>query len=154
MRFDSVQDYSILFFSSLLTTAVTFLLTGSLRSATHFRQAGPLRAAVWVPFFTATDNLFPGREPTRPITPSGVRWGLRKAVAEAGLTKRITPHSLRHGFATHLLELGEDIRTIQRLLGHASIQTTARYTKVTGKHLGRTKSPLDLLGTQQAKVLG
>ena len=98
--------------------------------------------------------LFPGREPTRPITPSGVRWGLRKAVAEAGLTKRITPHSLRHGFATHLLELGEDIRTIQRLLGHASIQTTARYTKVTGKHLGRTKSPLDLLGTQQAKVLG
>lgn len=57
LRFDSVRDYSILFFSSLLTTAVTFLLTGSLRCATHFRQAGPLRSAVLVPFFTATDKL-------------------------------------------------------------------------------------------------
>lgn len=98
--------------------------------------------------------LFPGREPTKPITPSGVRWGLRKAVAQAGLTKRVTPHSLRHAFATHLLELGEDIRVIQRLLGHASIQTTSRYTKVTGKHLGRIKSPLDLLGTKKGKLLG
>ena len=98
--------------------------------------------------------LFPGRDPTKPITPSGVRWGLRKAVAEAGLTKRITPHCLRHSFATHLLQLGEDIRVIQRVLGHASIQTTARYTKVTGRHLGRVKNPLDLLGTHKAKMLG
>ncbi len=75
-------------------------------------------------------------------------------MAEAGLTKRITPHSLRHGFATHMLELGEDIRTVQQLLGHASIQTTARYTKVTAKHLGRIKSPLDLLGTKKGKKLG
>ena len=81
--------------------------------------------------------MFPGRNPGGHISDDGVRWALRKAVAEAGLTKRITPHSLRHGFATHMLELGEDIRTVQQLLGHASIQTTARYTKVTAKHLGR-----------------
>jgi site-specific recombinase XerD len=100
------------------------------------------------------DYLFPGRNPGGHISDDGVRWALRKAVAEAGLTKRITPHSLRHGFATHLLELGEDIRTVQQLLGHASIQTTARYTKVTAKHLGRIKSPLDLLGTKKGKTLG
>lgn len=100
------------------------------------------------------EYLFPGRNPAGHISDDGVRWGLRKAVAEAGLTKRITPHSLRHGFATHLLQLGEDIRTVQRLLGHASIQTTARYTKVTAKHLGRIKSPLDLLGTKKGKTLG
>jgi integrase/recombinase XerD len=74
-------------------------------------------------------------------------------VVRAGFKKRVTAHSLRHGFATHLLETGTDIRTIQQLLGHASIQTTARYTKVTERHVGQTKSPLDLLGTKQGQVL-
>jgi site-specific recombinase XerD len=78
---------------------------------------------------------------------------LRKVVVDAGFTKRVTAHSLRHGFATHLLETGTDIRTIQQLLGHASIQTTARYTKVTERHVGQTKSPLDMLGTKQGQVL-
>ena len=108
----------------------------------------------WKTARPAGEYLFPGRNPGSHISNDGVRWGLRKAVAEAGLTKRITPHSLRHGFATHLLQLGEDIRIVQRLLGHASIQTTARYTKVTAKHLGRIKSPLDLLGTKKSKTLG
>jgi site-specific recombinase XerD len=98
--------------------------------------------------------LFPGRNPDSHISPDAVRRVLSKVVAECGFTKRVTPHSLRHSFATHLLELGEDIRTIQRMLGHASIRTTERYTYVTDKHLSRKKSPLDLLGTKKGKVLG
>ena len=98
--------------------------------------------------------LFPGAIPGRPITTGAVQRVLQEAVAGCGFTKRVTAHALRHGFATHLLETGEDIRTIQRLLGHASIQTTARYTKVTERHIGRTKSPLDLLGTTTGQVLG
>jgi site-specific recombinase XerD len=96
--------------------------------------------------------LFPGAIPGRPITSSAVQRALKKAVITCKFTKRVTPHSLRHGFATHLLEAGEDIRTIQRLLGHASIQTTARYTKVTERHIGRTKSPLDLIGTKKGEI--
>jgi len=97
--------------------------------------------------------LFYGDIPGRPITPDAVQRVLRKAVLACGFTKRVTPHTLRHGFATHLLEAGVDIRTIQRLLGHASIQTTARYTKVTERHIGRTKSPLDLIGTKRGAIL-
>lgn len=98
--------------------------------------------------------LFPGGKPGEPITTSAVGRVLRKALTGCAFAKRITVHSLRHGFATHLLELGTDIRTIQRLLGHASIQTTARYTHVSAQHVGRTKSPLDLLGTKQGEILG
>lgn len=90
--------------------------------------------------------LFPGRLPDAPITTRAVDRVVKKVVARAGLTKRVTFHSLRHGFATHLLDAGYDIRTIQRLLGHTSIQTTARYTFVSQEHVGRTRSPLDLLG--------
>jgi len=98
--------------------------------------------------------LFPGAIPGRPITTGAVQRVLHKVVVHCGFTKRVTSHSLRHGFATHLLETGVDIRTIQRLLGHASIQTTARYTKVTERHIGGTKSPLDLLGTEKGQVIG
>jgi len=97
--------------------------------------------------------LFPGRIPGHPISTCAVQRMLRRVVADAGFAKHVTTHSLRHGFATHLLETGTDIRTIQRLLGHASIQSTARYTKVSERHIGRTKSPLDLLGTKEGQVL-
>ena len=97
--------------------------------------------------------LFPGAIPGRSITPSAVQRVLHQVVAQCHFTKRITAHSLRHGFATHLLEMGEDIRVIQKLLGHSSLQTTARYTKVTERHIGRTKSPLDLIGTKEGEVL-
>jgi site-specific recombinase XerD len=97
--------------------------------------------------------LFPGAIPGRSITTSAVQRVLHQVVVQCQFTKRVTAHSLRHGFATHLLEVGTDIRVIQRLLGHASLQTTARYTKVTERHIGRTKSPLDLIGTKEGEVI-
>ena len=98
--------------------------------------------------------LFPGNSPDKPISERVVRRTLREAVVECGLSTAITPHTLRHGFATHLLELGTDIRVIQLLLGHASPQSTLRYTQVSPRFVGSIDSPLDLLGTSRAKPLG
>lgn len=98
--------------------------------------------------------LFPGQKPTRPITPRSVRNALAKGIRKAGIKKHVTPHTLRHSFATHLLEGGADIRVIQALLGHASIRSTMRYTQVSQKHVGRIRSPLDILGTDKARILG
>jgi len=98
--------------------------------------------------------LFPGSKPGRPISPDAVRDAFHKAKEKAGVTKRVTPHVLRHSFATHLLETGTDIRTIQALLGHASLRSTVRYTHISTAHVARTKSPLDRLGTEEGKVLG
>jgi site-specific recombinase XerD len=89
--------------------------------------------------------LFPGRKPERPITPSAVRLNLAKAIAKAGLKKKVKPHGLRHAFATHLLEAGTDVRVIQALLGHTSIRTTVRYTHVSARHIASVPSPVDLL---------
>jgi site-specific recombinase XerD len=98
--------------------------------------------------------LFPGAKPGRPISPHSVRNALAKGIRKSGIKKRIKMHTLRHSFATHLLEAGTDIRVIQALLGHASIRTTARYTQVSQQHVGRVTSPLDILGTDKARVLG
>jgi site-specific recombinase XerD len=98
--------------------------------------------------------IFPGAIPGRPISPDAVSRVVKKAVADCGFEKRVTAHTLRHSFATHLLEAGEDIRTIQVLLGHSSIRTTAQYTTVSRRHIGRVRSPLDRLGTDEGKVLG
>ena len=99
-------------------------------------------------------HLFPGQKPGCSIGDAAVGQALHKAVEGCGLTKRVTPHALRHAFATHLLELGTDIRIIQVLLGHSSIRTTARYAQVSTSHIARTPSPLDLLGTERAESLG
>jgi site-specific recombinase XerD len=98
--------------------------------------------------------LFPGRKKGTHLHPTAVRWALKEAAKATKLRKRVTPHVLRHSFATHLLETGNDIRLIQALLGHASIRTTARYTQVSAKHVATVKSPLDLLGTKKALALG
>jgi site-specific recombinase XerD len=89
--------------------------------------------------------LFPGTLPGLPITSDAVQLACQQARHRAGLKKLITPHSLRHTFATHLLEAGTDVRTIQLLLGHRSLATTARYLKVATSTVCATASPLDLL---------
>lgn len=89
--------------------------------------------------------LFPGGRPDRPLNLSTVQRAAQKARLQSGLAKRVTVRALRHSFATHLLESGTDVRTIQVLLGHRSLQTTARYTHVSAKTVCATRSPLDLL---------
>ena len=89
------------------------------------------------------DYLFPGRDPDKPIGSGSVRQALNRATTKLGIKKRVTPHSLRHAFATHLLEGCTDIRVIQALLGHRSIRTTARYTRVSSDLIGSVQSPLD-----------
>ena len=89
--------------------------------------------------------LFPGREETKPIDVQVLHAACRSACAATGLSKRVTVHTLRHSFATHLLEGGTDIRIIQVLLGHANLSSTARYTQVSTGLIQRTESPLDRL---------
>jgi integrase/recombinase XerD len=89
--------------------------------------------------------LFPGRDPERPIGIRTVTRVCRRALRAAGLEKRVTVHTLRHSFATHLLEAGTDLRTIQVLLGHRSPRTTALSTHVSPTTLRATVSPLDRL---------
>ncbi len=88
--------------------------------------------------------LFPGDRPGEPITTRAVNRACRKAHRRCGIPKPITPHSLRHAFAVHLLEAGTDVRTIQLLLGHRSLATTARYLAVATTRVCSTASPLDV----------
>jgi integrase/recombinase XerD len=89
--------------------------------------------------------LFPGQKADTHLTAESVRAVQHKVAKECGLSKRATPHTMRHSFATHLLEDGTDIRIIQALLGHRSIRTTQVYTHVSPEYIRRVKSPLDTL---------
>ena len=87
--------------------------------------------------------LFPGRHPDRPISVRTVQMVCERALTASGLGKHVHMHTLRHSFATHLLESGTDLRTIQVLLGHHSFSTTARYLHITTAALKSTRSPFD-----------
>jgi integrase/recombinase XerD len=89
--------------------------------------------------------LFEGDVPSKPIDRSAVEQACKKARRLSGIRKPITPHSLRHAFSVHLLESGTDVRTIQLLLGHRSLATTARYLRIATIKVCSTSSPLDLL---------
>lgn len=89
--------------------------------------------------------LFPGATPDKPLSPQAVFRIIQKADERAKLSKHVSPHSLRHSFATHLLENGTDLRTIQLLLGHTSLKSTSRYLHVSQHHVRATASPLDSL---------
>ena len=89
--------------------------------------------------------LFPDDRPERPITACAVEIACRQALEQSCLGKAITPHSLRHAFAVHLLESGADLRTIQLLLGHRNLNTTSRYLRIATSKVCATASPLDSL---------
>jgi integrase/recombinase XerD len=91
------------------------------------------------------DWLFPGEKPGSHISRESIFSACQKAGQDAGISKAVHPHSLRHAFATHLLEAGVDLRTIQVLLGHAHLETTARYLHVADTTVRATVSPLELL---------
>ena len=100
------------------------------------------------------DLFFPGRTELGHLSPESVRKVLRQAAAKAGLEKHVTPHLLRHSFATHLLETGTDLAVIQALLGHRYLESTAGYTRISSRVLRRIRSPLDVLGTAAGTALG
>ena len=94
--------------------------------------------------------LFPGQDPHRPLTTRAVQWMTSKARLRANIEKHATPRTLRHSFATHHLEAGTDILTIQRLLGHAHLQSTLVYLHLSRRHISSVPSPLERLGVEVA----
>lgn len=99
------------------------------------------------------EYLFPGNVVGKPISREAIALALLQAAKAAHIKKRVTPHTLRHCYATHQLERGVNLRSIQAVLGHAQLETTLRYTRVVPEHLTSVKSPFDVLGTPEGAVL-
>jgi integrase/recombinase XerD len=100
----------------------------------------------WWLVFRPARWLFSGRDRAKPITARAIRHAVTAAAVRAGLKKRVSPHTLRHSFATHLVEMGTSLHTVQVLLGHNSFKTTTRYNHVARPVVTATKSPYDLIG--------
>ncbi len=99
--------------------------------------------------------LFPGRRhPLQPISSSFIQSRVRAAGRIAGISKRVTPHVLRHTAATHMLESGVDLRSVQVILGQHSIRSTTRYLHIARTGLSKVRTPIDVLGTADAELLG
>lgn len=97
--------------------------------------------------------MFPsGTDRTRPIAPKVIYLACRRAAQKAGISRPVHPHLLRHAFATHLLESGTNLPTIQVLLGHANLETTARYLHVADVAVRSTRSPLDSLDVKFTSI--
>jgi len=94
------------------------------------------------------DWLFPGQKEGQPMGPETIQRALKAARLKAGIAKPATPHTLRHSYATHLMEAGTDLRVIQTLLGHRSLRTTQIYTHVATERLRSVASPLDALSSE------
>jgi len=98
--------------------------------------------------------LFPGWRTGKHMSSESLQTACREAARRAGIAKRVTVHTLRHSFATHMLENGTDVRIIQALLGHSCIETTAYYTAVSNRLISHTRSPLDKLDAKPARRKG
>ena len=98
--------------------------------------------------------LFPGQTPGSHVSIGQVQRICRQAVRIAGITKKASMHTLRHSYATHLLENGTDLATLQKLLGHNQLSTTLRYTHIQEPHLQQVRSPLDTLPGLAPKTQG
>ena len=96
--------------------------------------------------------LFPGRNPVQPMTTRQLNRGCHVAAEAAGINKRVSPHTLRHSFATHLLEQNTDIRVIQVLLGHAKLENTALYARVATKTINAVMSPLEHIAVKLKEI--
>jgi integrase/recombinase XerD len=105
---------------------------------------GELRA-YWKLFRPRAPWLFDGRSPAGNLTTRSVERQIAIAARAAGIRRKVTPHTLRHSFATHLLEAGTDLRTLQVLLGHASLQSTERYLHISNARITSVQSPFDRL---------